>query len=115
MDLALERSAAQRALKPTQGLAQAVDLWGLAQGAAQAAEHPPAKALTLAQNRAAESSSEELGRALPGAEGRAEAVLAAWAQEALAAGARQAAHADRATREAAFRPGPPKMKTFWEF
>jgi hypothetical protein len=114
-DLALERLAERAALEVAQGQAQAVDQWVPARGATQAMEHLAAKALTLAQNRAAESSNEDLGQAQPGVEDHAEEVPAAWARAALAAGARRAARADRAIQEAACRPGLPKMKTSWEF
>jgi len=111
VDLALERSAAQRALEAAQGQARAVGLVAQEQEAARAAASPVAKALTLARNRAAESSNEDLGQAQPGVEDHAEEVPAAWARAALAAGARRAARADRAIQEAACQPGPPKMKT----
>ena len=115
VDPAREQLAPRAALRLAQGRAWAVDQWEPAQVAAKVVEHRAAKVRTLAQNRAGELSSEERGQAQLGAEGHAEAVPAAWAQAALAAGARRAAHVDRATQEAAFRLGPPKTKTSWEF
>jgi hypothetical protein len=120
-DLAPEQLASRVALEPALelawgGLARLVNQREPAREAAQAVEaRGDTKAHTLAQNRAVELSSEERSQAQPGAEDRAEAVLAAWAQAALAARARPAARADQAIREGAFRPGPPKMKTSWEF
>lgn len=117
MDLAVGLLAPRAALEPAQGLARAGLAWAVdqrspGQGAAQEVEQQSAKVLTLAQNRAAELSSEERDQAQPGAEDHAEAAPAAWV---LAAEARRAAHEDRATREAAFRLGLPKTKTSWEF
>jgi hypothetical protein len=111
--LALARSARPLTL---QSAAEAAVLSGGARpqavrGLAQALEYPAVKALTLAQNRAAELSNEE--QAHQGAEGHAEAVLAAWARVAPVATA-QAAHAGHTTQEAAIRLGPPKTKTSWE-
>ena len=94
MDLAVGLLAPRAALEPAQGQAQAVELLARAQGLAQVEERQAAKALTLARNRAAESSSEELGQAPPGVEDHAEEAPAAWAQAAPAAEARRAARAD---------------------
>jgi hypothetical protein len=77
-----------------------------AQGLAQAVEYQGDKALTLAQSRATEISSEEREGAHPGAQDQAEAVPAAQAR---------VAPADLATREAAFQLGLQKTKTSWEF
>jgi hypothetical protein len=76
-DLAQEPSASRTAQESAQGQAWAVDQWAPAQVAAQAVEHQVAKVLTLAQNQAAELSSEERQPAPPEPEGRAEAVPAA--------------------------------------
>ena len=95
-------AAREVALEPAQGLALAV-------------EHPAAKALIRRKTGRRSYPGEERGQAHPGAEGHAEAVPAVWAQAALGARARRAEPADRAIREAAFRPGPRKTKTSWEF
>jgi hypothetical protein len=80
----------------------------------RAVEHPVAKAHILAQNRAAESFSEEREQAHPEAEGHAGADLAVWAQGAPAASDRVDA-TDRVTRAVEFRTGAQKTKTSLEF
>ena len=77
-------------------------------------EHPVAKAHILAQDRAAESFNEEREQAHPGVEDHVEAAQAVWAQVAPAASDRVDT-ADRMTREAGFRTGARKTKTFLEF
>ena len=64
---------------------RAADPEELAREVALAVAHRAAKALTPAQSRAAELSSEELGQAHPEAEGHAEVVPAAWVRAAPAA------------------------------